>query len=241
MHFPLTIHEADSLTIKFRYTFPISPLGDSLLLLDRGNRWYPLISDQIAKMKLKCEVPHDYTVLSAGDLIEMKTSGVTSQFVWQTKIPIFKLPLVVFKSSSLKKDYSEILQKKIVIYSSATDTLSTASILNEARSAFTFFADLIGKYPHECLTLVEIPYFDGIDISSGLLMVGSTSLKGMEKAISMVFVSLLRSSGLVQGSSQNSISPASGSLRFLCRIISVLCMFVTRRAKILSMKRCTNQ
>ncbi|MGD0038374.1 MAG: hypothetical protein ABSC53_13895, partial [Bacteroidota bacterium] len=140
-----------------------------------------LISDQIAKMRLRCEVPRDYTVLSAGDLLETKESGIASQFVWETRIPIFKLPLVVFKSSSLKKDSGEVLRKKIVIYSSAADTISTTSILTEAKSVFTYFADAIGKYPHERLTLVEVPYFDGIDISSGLLMVGSASFKGMGK------------------------------------------------------------
>ena len=181
LHFPLTIRQAGSLIIKFRYTFPISPLGDSLLLLDRGSRWYPLISDQIAKMRLRCEVPHDYSVLSAGDLLETKTSGVTSQFVWETKIPIFKLPLVVYKSRLLKKDSIEVLQKKVVLYSSVNGTLPTASILVEAKNAFTYFTKVIGEYPYEYLTLVEVPYFDGIDISSGLLMVGSASLKGMGK------------------------------------------------------------
>ncbi|MGD0037981.1 MAG: hypothetical protein ABSC53_11905, partial [Bacteroidota bacterium] len=42
LHFPLRMRQPDSLTIEFKYTFPISPLGDSLLLLDRGSRWYPL-------------------------------------------------------------------------------------------------------------------------------------------------------------------------------------------------------
>jgi hypothetical protein len=179
LHFPLTMRQADSLTIKFRYTFPINSLGDSLLLLDRGSRWYPLIIDQIAAMRLRCEVPREYTVLSAGDLLEMKVSGTTSQFIWETKLPIFKLPLVVFKSSSLKKDTNQFLQKKIVLYSSAAGTLPSTSILAEAKNAFIFFTNTIGRYPYKCLTLVEVPYFDGTDISSGLLMVGSSSFREM--------------------------------------------------------------
>ena len=179
LHFPLTMRQADSLTMKFRYTFPISPLGDSLLLLDRGSRWYPLIIDQIATMRLKCEVPRDYTVLSAGDLIETKVSGTTSQFIWETKLPIFKLPLVVFKSSSLKKDTTQFLRKKIILYSSAADTFRCAPILTEAKNAFLFFTNAIGEYPYKSLTLVEVPYFDGTDISSGLLMTGSRSLMEM--------------------------------------------------------------
>jgi hypothetical protein len=175
------MRETGQLSVKFVYAFPIDSLGNSLLLLDRGSRWYPLISDQIAKMRLRCEVPSGYTVLSAGDLLERKESELGTQFVWQSKLPIFKLPLVVFKSSSFKKDSSRVLRREIVLYSSATDTISVNPVLAEARNAFTFFTDAIGEYPYGCLTLVEVPYFEGIDVSSGLLMVGSSSLKGMRK------------------------------------------------------------
>jgi hypothetical protein len=104
-----------------------------------------------------------------------------SQFVWKSKLPIFKFPLVIFKSTTQKRDSVQVLNKKIILYSAAADTLSTASILDEAKNAFTFFTNVIGKYPNKRLTLVEVPYFDGIDVSSGLLMVGSSSLTGMRK------------------------------------------------------------
>jgi hypothetical protein len=181
LRFPKTLRQAGPLSMEFKYAFPIGSLGDSLLLLDRGSRWYPLISDQIAKLKLKCEVPSGYTVLSAGDLIETKPTEGGARFVWETQLPIFKLPLVVFKSSSLKKNSSEVLNKKIVLYSSAGDSLPIDSILAEAKNAFAFFTDAIGDYPDERLTLVQVPYFEGIDISSGLLMVGSSSFHEMGK------------------------------------------------------------
>lgn len=181
LRFPVAMRQPGPLTVKFRYTFPIAPLGDSLLLLDRGSRWYPLIPDQIAKLRLRCEVPHDYTVLSAGDLLETKVSESSRHFVWETRLPIFKLPLVVFKSKILRKDSSKVFNKKIVLYSSASDTSSRASIVAEAKKPFMFFTDLMGQYPHERLTMVEVPYFDGIDVSSGLLMVGSSSLKEMRR------------------------------------------------------------
>jgi hypothetical protein len=181
LRFPGTLRQVGPLTMKFRYTFPIGSLGDSLLLLDRGSRWYPLIADQIGTMRLKCEVPVEYTVLSAGDLLETKVMGSSSQYVWETKWPIFKLPLVVFKSNKLKRDSVQVLEKKIVLYHSEAVTVATASILAEAKKLFSFFTDDIGNYPYQCLTLVEIPYFDGIDVSSGLLMVGSSSIRGMQQ------------------------------------------------------------
>ena len=177
--FPATMRHAGKLALKFVYTFPIDSLGNNMLLLDRGSRWYPLIADQIAELRLKCEVPKGYTVLSAGDFLERKESGLSSQFIWRSRLPIFKLPLVVFKSSTLKRNSSQVLGKEVVLYSSATDTFSVDPVLAESNNAFKFFTDAIGKYPYDCLTLVEVPYFEGIDVSSGLLMVGSSSLKGM--------------------------------------------------------------
>jgi hypothetical protein len=179
LHFPMALCRPGPLVLKFKYKFPILPLGDSLLLLDRGSRWLPLIADQIAKLNLKGEVPDGYTVLSAGDLVETKTLDGNSQFHWKTDLPIFKVPLVVFKSSSRKIDSTGIKGKKFVLYSATTDTFPTASILAEAKNVFAFCTDVLGEYPYERLTLVEVPYFEGIDISSGLLMVGSPSLKGM--------------------------------------------------------------
>jgi hypothetical protein len=181
LRFPKSMRRVGPLSVRFRYTIPIGSLGDSLLLLDRGSRWYPLIADQIATMKLRCAVPSDYTVLSAGDLLETKVSGASSRFDWETKHPIFKLPLVVFKSNNLRRDWVQVLQKKIVLYASPAVSVVSASILAEAGRLFSFFTEAIGEYPHRCLTLVEVPYFDGIDIASGLLMVGSSTLRGMQK------------------------------------------------------------
>jgi hypothetical protein len=181
LRFPKTMRQAGSIAMKFRYTFPINPLGDSLLLLDRGSRWYPLIADQIATMRLRCEVPGDYTVLSAGDLLETKVTGAGRQFVWETTLPIFKLPLVVFKSNTLKRDSLQVLQKKILLYHSPAVDSATASILSESGKLFSFFTDVLGEYPYRSLTLVEVPYFEGVDVSSGLLMVGSPTIRFIQK------------------------------------------------------------
>lgn len=180
MRFPATLPPTGAAALKFKYKFPIGPLGDSLLLLDKGNRWYPLVSDQVATLKLTCEVPDGYTVLSAGDLLETKKSGGHTQFVWKTNLPVFKVPLVVFRSASRHEDSTFVQNKKVVLYCPPTDSSAAAAILAEAKSIFSFFTGEVGEYPHGRLTLIVVPYFPGIDISSGLLMVGPPSLKGME-------------------------------------------------------------
>jgi len=181
LQLPFEARGMKSLNTKFVYGFPNTPQGDTLLILDRGHRWYPLIIDQIASFRLTVEVPRSYAVLSAGNLLESKRWGDFSRFVWQSALPVFKLPLIVFKSEAFKMTSRECAGKTILLYSYINDTLKVAQILAEAENVFTFYKDNIGEYPYRRLTLIEVPDFDGINIGSGILMIGSSSLNQMKQ------------------------------------------------------------
>ncbi len=168
---------SEPFTLKFKYGFPITPPGDTLILLDRGMRWYPLVPDQISKLELQCEVPEGFTVLSAGELAGSSTTGGRSRFTWKSALPVFKVPMVIFSSRSMNRTTLRAGDKEIVLYYSAKDTGETAPLLHEAGRALAFFSEKLGDYPFKALTLVEIPYFQGVDVSTGLLKVGSPSLK----------------------------------------------------------------
>ena len=43
------------LKLKFVYSFPAGKFNDTVFAIDRGERWYPLVMDQIASFKLTCE------------------------------------------------------------------------------------------------------------------------------------------------------------------------------------------
>jgi hypothetical protein len=181
LQLPFEARRIESLRIKFVYGFPITPQGDTLLILDRGNRWYPLIVDQIANFRLTVEMPRRYTAVSAGNLLESETLGDRSRSVWQSAQPVFKLPLIVFRSDVFTITSGECAGKTILLYSYRNDTLKAAQILAEAKNVFTFFTNYIGEYPHSRLALIEVPGFDGINIGSGVLTVGSSSVDQMKR------------------------------------------------------------
>src|SRR3989337_4520179 len=58
--------------LRFEYSFPTNLLRDSLVIIDRGHRWYPLMLDQVAPFKFTCDVPKGYQVFAAGDLISVR-------------------------------------------------------------------------------------------------------------------------------------------------------------------------
>jgi len=169
------------LKIDFEYAFPSGGLKDSLMIFDRGNRWYPLIMDNIFRFKLKAEVPLGYIVFSAGDLIEKKTSPEHSQFTYESKIPVFKLPLVIAKTGVYYETFKKCGGKEVYLYSVTVDKVEREKIISEACATLKFYNDYIGEYPHNRLTLVEIPEMEGTNIATGLLMIGSTFIEAFKQ------------------------------------------------------------
>jgi hypothetical protein len=171
---PPELVSSKKLSVDFDYTLPIDKFKskDAILILDRGHRWYPLILDQIAKFTLKAEVPKGYVVFSAGDFVEKKTFPEYSQYLWESKIPVFKLPLIIAKSDLYNETVKKCGEKEIYFCSSTVDKETKDKILSEACSTLKFYNESIGEYPHNRLTLIEIPELEGTNIATALLMVG---------------------------------------------------------------------
>jgi hypothetical protein len=178
---PSELIASRNLTLDFKYTLRMDELKSGVLILDRGHRWYPLILDQIAGFKLTVTVPLGYDVLSAGDFVEKKDLPKRSRFVWESKIPVFKLPLIIAKAGSYNETVKKCGSKEIYFYSSTVDKETKEKILSEACSCFEFYNKLIGEYPHHRLTLIEIPEMEGTDIATGLLLIGSTFMDAFQQ------------------------------------------------------------
>jgi hypothetical protein len=174
---PSSLLTSSHLILDFFYTFPVGESTGSLIVLDRGNRWYPLILDQIVPFKLTATVPQVYKAFSAGDLIGEKDLKRQSQFVWESKIPVFKLPLILVESKAYHKSAMNVSGKDIILYTSLEDQETQKKVLSEAGDAFKYFSGQIGTYPYNNLTLIEIPDMDGADIASGIVMLGTPSLQ----------------------------------------------------------------
>lgn len=178
---PPELFASEDMIIDFEYSLPIEESEVGMFILSRGHRWYPLILDQIARFKLTAEVPYKYVVFSAGDLVEKKTYSETSQFIWESKIPVFKLPLIIVKSDFYNKTETDIDDKKIILYSSNIDAGTKKKIISETYDIFKFYNEHLGEYHHNRLTLIEIPELGGINLATGLIMLGPASIEGFKK------------------------------------------------------------
>ena len=169
-------------SLSFDYSFPTGKLNDTLLFLDRGHRWYPLIMDQIASFKLTCEVPKSYSVISSGNLLEVKNEGAKSVYVWESLLPVFKLPLIIYNPKIFKKTDNDIID----FYYLSIDSVNALKILDKTRKVVNYFKSTLGVYPYKKLTIIEIPDFPGINTCSGLLMTGTYSLEMIEKGYDLI-------------------------------------------------------
>ncbi len=166
--------------LKFVYSFPSGEFNDTVFITGRGDRWYPLIMDQIVPFDLKCKVPKGMKVLSAGNLIDKKIQGDTDLYFWKSE-PVFKLPLIIFNPLRYKESKLESENNKVIFYTFPEDTIDTSSIMQQTAEAIDYFSSILGKYPYKYITLFEVDNFNGVDIGSGLLMVGKQSLKALQK------------------------------------------------------------
>ena len=164
--------------LRFEYSFPTSLLKDSLVIIDRGHRWYPLILDQVAPFKLTCTVPKGFYVLAAGDLISVKDN---TTFIWESKSAVFKLPLIIFNRTRFKEAAFDSLGIVIDFFYLNPDSLEALSVIKEAVKSVKFYSEHIGNYPYKKLTLLEVTQWEGINTGSGLIMIGTQSLKMMKQ------------------------------------------------------------
>ncbi|HSW53691.1 MAG TPA: hypothetical protein VLH59_01260 [Ignavibacteriaceae bacterium] len=172
--------ESNNYKLKFEYLFPLDEMNDTLIILDRGHRWYPLIGNQIFTYMMKCEVPESYSVLSSGNLIEETDSG-NSVFIYECDKPVLKMPLIVFKRGYFQNVELLSDENKLEYYSQEPDSTTINRILNQADSILSYFSTKIGPYSREELIYFEVSDFGGINVGSGLLTIGSQSIEMINK------------------------------------------------------------
>ena len=178
--FPQELPADSSYKIKLEYYFPADIKNDTLLLIDRGHRWYPMIPDQIAPFKITCGVPDGYEVLSAGDLISIEKINDVDYYTWQSVVPVFKIPLAIFNKGVFYKTELSNQTTAFQLFTLTDDSVSCSKILSETEKAFNYFYNTLGYYPYKKLVLLEVNLWEGMNIGSGIISVGSRSL-GMMK------------------------------------------------------------
>jgi hypothetical protein len=179
----ITLEDAGNyglVNIGFEYTYPVE--NDSVVLLDRGNRWYPLIADNIVTFKLSIESPEGYYAVSAGKLLnESVTSGI-SKCTYKSSVPVFKLPVFIAKKELYKMKSS--VCGDVIIYSyilSPNDSLNLDSLNNHICGLINYFNENIGKYSFDRFNLIETSLYQGANLGSSFITAGTENIKAFEK------------------------------------------------------------
>ena len=167
--------------LRFEYSFPTNLLKDSLVIIDRGHRWYPLMLDQVAPFKFTCDVPKGYQVFAAGDLISVRDHKDNTTFLWESKSAVFKLPLIIFNRTRFKEAAFDSLGIVIDFFYLNADSIEASRVIKEAANSIKFYSEHIGNYPYKKLTLFEVTQWEGINTGSGLIMIGTQSLEMMKQ------------------------------------------------------------
>jgi hypothetical protein len=173
IEYPSSLVNEQKFFLDFYYTYPIGKEADSLLLLDRGHRWYPMLMDNIAKLHLSVSAPGDYEMFSAGDMNSMTKTDDSVLTVWETAMPAFKIPLIISKIGYYKGLVKVVSgDKELALYYSSADSATAQAIIDEAGRAFEYFSEYIGKYGHNSLRLIEVTQFPGVNIGTGIITFG---------------------------------------------------------------------
>jgi len=177
---PSPLIDHNEFTMMFEYNFPTKGLKD-VFYIDRGYRWYPMIVNDIAQLKITANIPAEFEMFSAGDLVEINHKSGFSQFTWETKIPVFKIPFVLIKSNQYKKITRKCEDKDIYFYFLTDDLNANEKFIDEACHAFQYYNTSIAPYHHNCLTFIEMSNFQGSNICTGLILSSSNVIDQFKK------------------------------------------------------------
>lgn len=171
-----SILAAPNIYIKFTYNYSIG--DDTLILIDRGHRWYPMISENIAPFTMNVEVPKNYIAVSAGELLSEKNNGI-KQYTFSSYVPVFKIPLIIAPENYYSVNQSDCENVKTYVYYIPNNNgCSIDSLQTDICNLLNYFSDKFGKYPFNRFNLVETSTFEGTNLGSSIITAGSVNLKG---------------------------------------------------------------
>jgi hypothetical protein len=169
--------KGEEYSFKFLYSYPAGKFNDTLLFVDRGHRWYPLIMDQLAEFRISVIVPSDLNVISAGNNISTEEDTGIVRYTWESRIPVFKIPLIIFSADV----FECITREKVKLYYYNADSTEALSAADRVNKFVKYYSDNIGEYPYRQLTVFEINRLMGVNTCPALLMVDTEFIKAVIK------------------------------------------------------------
>jgi len=169
---------SNSWQLNFSYSWPLDSLQDSVIVLDRGHRWYPILVDQLVYVITMVVAPDDYRVLSVGKRFSDSVSSGIRSSAFQTLMPVFKIPLFIYRDGYFREVSTKCGETEITIEArTVTDSVMRA-FAAEACSTLAYMEENVGPYHHPELTLVETSEFQGMNIGTGVVTIGCDMMSG---------------------------------------------------------------
>ncbi len=176
---PTTLRRTSQLTFIFELSVPLQFANDVIVILDRGDRWYPVLPHGLTNAQLRVEVPIEFETFSTGNISHRTVDSTTNLSNFTTAIPVYKIPLLIARNDYYRSCSRAVDEHEISLnYYSIADS-SAQVILAEAANAFEFYQDMLGNYHHKRLTILEVPGFEGTNIGTGILMIGTPTMQAL--------------------------------------------------------------
>ena len=164
------------LFVTFNYDYPIEE--DTVILLDRGYRWYPLIAENVESFKMEIEVPQNYIGLTAGDFTGEKQNTDSKTYYFESKRNVFKIPLIIAPEDYYNIKEYDCSGTKIFFYFIAGGDKPPADSINiDICSLINYFNKTIGRYQYKRFSLVETSAFPGSNLGSSIITAGTDNIK----------------------------------------------------------------
>ncbi len=165
--------KADTMIIlEFEYMISIGKKPGSMMILDRGHRWYPTILDQLAPFRLVVQVPELFDVYASGEFISKDVLPDYTEYVWESKIPVAKITLVISKPDLMQSTERECDGVRVFFLSDTLDNDIADEMADDACSMVSYYQGLIGPYQYSGLRLVRVLGLRTTIVAAGLILFG---------------------------------------------------------------------
>lgn len=179
VHLNENMKYAGNFIINFEYEYSLE--NDSIILLDRGHKWYPMIAEDIFPFTLTVQVPQNYLAISAGDIINVNTEAGFRQISYESTQPVFKIPLIIAPENYYTLHEKECGKIKSYFYEIKKGESELDSINADICNLINYFSNTIGEYSHKRFTLVETSAFPGSNLGSSIVVSGTGNFESYSK------------------------------------------------------------
>lgn len=161
--------------ISFEYIYPTD---DTIILLDRGHRWYPMIADNIVTFNMEIKVLMNYLAVTAGAMESEQYGANWKILKYKTSVPVFKIPLFITPTVLYSVKESQCGNIKSSVYLLKNGNISASdSLSDDICKLISYFNSEIGDYRFDKFNLIETSKFDGANLGSSFITIGSNDLK----------------------------------------------------------------